>query len=151
MSTPNTFINDLRAGLRVSVISVVWTALSSTVAVVAGLVDVSLVLIAFRLTSLLDAVGSFVLALHFRNALGQSAVSVRSERVALRVVSIGLMVVGVSTAVESVRRLVAGQAGHGSAAGAWVTELHNADDGGGASDEQSCCGKCSLDSLAQLR
>lgn len=120
MSTPKPFINDLHAGLRVSVISVVWTVIASSIAVVAGISDVSLVLIAFGLTSLLDAAGSFVLALHFRHALGQSAVTLKSERLALRVVSIGLIVVGVSTAVESVRRLFANETGHGSFVGATV-------------------------------
>lgn len=99
------------------------TAITSTTAVIAGVIDSSLVLIAFGLTGLLDAAGSLVLALNFRNALGQSAISVQRERLALRVVSIGLMVVGVSTAIESIRRLVASQVSHASATGAWVAAL----------------------------
>lgn len=118
-----TFTSDLRDGLRISQISVAWTVIASTTAIIAGILDGSLVLIAFGLTTLLDAAGSFVLALHFRHALVHSSISSERERFALRVVSIGLMVVGVSTVIESIRRLVANEAGHGSAAGALIAAV----------------------------
>jgi divalent metal cation (Fe/Co/Zn/Cd) transporter len=98
--------SQLQAALRVSVVSLVWTVVSSTAAVTIGIVENSLVLVAFGLTGALDSAGSAVLALHFRHALHHEAFSARHERLALRVVTIGLMVVGTLTTLESVRRLV---------------------------------------------
>src|SRR5437660_1835759 len=59
----------LRAGLHVSQASVAWSVTVCAAAVVTGVIDGGLVLIAFGLTGLLDGAGSFVLALHFRHAL----------------------------------------------------------------------------------
>jgi divalent metal cation (Fe/Co/Zn/Cd) transporter len=115
MNTPSSA--DLQAGLRVSQISVVWTATVCTAAVVTGVIDGSLVLIAFGLTGLLDGAGSIVLVLHFRHTLAHTAISSTREQLALRVVSIGLIAIGVSTVLESTRRLVVNEAGHGSAIG----------------------------------
>jgi len=100
--------DQLRAGVRISVASIVWTVLSGAVAVVVGLSAGSLVLVAFGLTGLLDAAGSAALVLHFRHALHSGALSEGHERRALRVITAGLLVVGILTAVESVRRLVGG-------------------------------------------
>jgi divalent metal cation (Fe/Co/Zn/Cd) transporter len=108
---------DLRAGIRVSDLSVAWTAVASTAAVVTGIVDHALVLVAFGLTGLLDGAGSLTLSLHFRHALARQSVSERRERLALRVVSVGLLVVGGSTVAESIRRLVVGGAAHRSGIG----------------------------------
>lgn len=105
----------LRSGVRVSAISIVWTVGSSTVAIVAGVADGSLVPVVFGLTGLLDAAGSTALLLHFRHALRHEAISPGRERFALRIVAGGLVAVGLGTAVESVRRLVAGAEGHRSA------------------------------------
>jgi divalent metal cation (Fe/Co/Zn/Cd) transporter len=110
--------DDLEAGLRVSVVSIVWTVVASAVAVTLGLLTPSLVLVAFGLTGLLDAAGSFALVLHFRHALRHEAISERRERLALRVVGVGLIVTGAATSVESVRRLLTHGAGHRSWAGA---------------------------------
>ena len=96
---------DLRAGIRVSWISVVWTLLASGVAVEEGIRAKTLVLIAFGLTGLLDMAGSIAIALHLRHALAHEAISPSRERFALRLVSVGLMVVGALTIVESIRRL----------------------------------------------
>ena len=57
---------DLRAGLRVSALSIGWTLSSSTAAVAIGMTAGSLVLVAFGLTGVLDAVGSATLVVHFR-------------------------------------------------------------------------------------
>jgi len=118
VSTPNTI--HLRAGLRVSLASVIWSVTVCSAAVVAGVIDRSLVLLAFGLTGLLDGAGSLTLVLHFRHAIVSDIVSSRRERLALRVVSIGLIAIGVSTIAESTRRLITSQAGHGSSVGAGI-------------------------------
>ena len=118
MNTPSSA--HLQAGLTVSQISIVWTVTVCAAAVVTGVIDGSLVLIAFGLTGLLDGAGSFVLSLHFRHALAHNAISSARERIALRVVSIGLIVIGGSTAIESVRRLIVNEAGHGSSIGVGI-------------------------------
>jgi divalent metal cation (Fe/Co/Zn/Cd) transporter len=115
VSTP--IRNDLRAGLRVSLASVIWSFTVCSAAVVAGAIAGSLVLIAFGLTGLLDGAGSLTLVLHFRHAIVSNLVSSRRERLALRVVSLGLIAIGVSTIAESTRRLITNQAGHASPAG----------------------------------
>jgi divalent metal cation (Fe/Co/Zn/Cd) transporter len=112
--------DDLRAGLRVSQVSIVWTVATSTAAIALGLVTPSLVLVAFGLTGLLDAAGSTALVVHFRHSLRHEAFSERHERIALRIVGAGLVVTGAATVVESVRRLVTHHEGHGSGAGAVI-------------------------------
>lgn len=98
--------DHLRAGLQLSGASVAWTVFASTAAVALGIRAGSLVLVAFGFTGLLDAVGSATLVLHFRHALRHEAFSDRREQLALRVVTLGLVIVGTSTAVESTRRLI---------------------------------------------
>jgi divalent metal cation (Fe/Co/Zn/Cd) transporter len=92
--------------LRLSAASFAWTVVSSTASVAIGVAQNSLVLVAFGLTGVLDSAGSAVLVVHFRHALHHEAFSERHERVALRVVTIGLVVVGTLTVGESVRRLI---------------------------------------------
>ncbi|MDQ1397187.1 MAG: hypothetical protein QOG64_2446 [Acidimicrobiaceae bacterium] len=96
----------LRAGVRISAVSIAWTGASSVAALALGLSARSLVLLAFGLTGLLDAAGSATLVAHFRHALRHESFSERHERRALRVVTAGLLVIGVLTAVESTRRLI---------------------------------------------
>jgi divalent metal cation (Fe/Co/Zn/Cd) transporter len=104
----------LRAGMRLSWVSASWTIVASSAAIVVGLFDHSLVLLVFGLTGFLDAAGSVTLALHFSHALRHEAISRTRERFALRVVSGGLIAIGVSTLVESVRRLLDNSTVHGS-------------------------------------
>ncbi|HET9728766.1 MAG TPA: cation transporter [Acidimicrobiia bacterium] len=113
--------DDLRAGVRVSLASIAWTIVASTIAVVAGIVGSSLVLIAFGVTGLLDAAGSTALVVHFRHALRDESFSDRHERMALQVVTLGLLSVGGVTAIESVRRLVVGDAGRAVPVGVAVS------------------------------
>jgi divalent metal cation (Fe/Co/Zn/Cd) transporter len=113
----------LRAGVRVSTVSVVWTVVSSVVAVALGIGAKSLVLVALGSTGLLDAAGSATLLIHFRHALRHEAFSERHERIALRVVTIGLVVIGSLTAAESVRRLIDRQPSHPVPAGVAVAAL----------------------------
>jgi divalent metal cation (Fe/Co/Zn/Cd) transporter len=95
----------VRAGLKLSAISLAWTILSGGAAVGIGIAHGSLVLIAFGATNALDAVGSATLVLHFRHALHHDVFSDRRERIALHVITIGLVVLGLATAGESVHRL----------------------------------------------
>jgi divalent metal cation (Fe/Co/Zn/Cd) transporter len=96
----------LRAGVRISTLSIAWTVCSSVAAVAIALTAKSLVLLAFGLTGLLDAAGSAALVVHFRHALRHEAFSERHERSALRIVTLGLVAIGALTAVESTRRLI---------------------------------------------
>ena len=99
---------SVRAGLYVSVASVVWTTCQSAVSIVVGRSSHSLALVTFGLVGALDAVGSATLIVHFRHALRHDDLSERLERVALRVVSAGLIVVGAYGVGEAIRRLAAG-------------------------------------------
>ena len=107
----------LRAGLRVSVLSIGWTLSASVVAVVLGFGAGSLVLVAFGFTGLFDAAGSVALATHFRHALHHEAFSERRERLALRVVILGMLTVGLLTTVESARRLLGSGSSRATPAG----------------------------------
>ena len=80
--------------------------MTSAASVAIGIAQNSLVLVAFGLTGVLDSAGSAVLVMHFRHTLHHEAFSERHERLALRVVTIGLVVVGTLTTAESVRRLL---------------------------------------------
>lgn len=110
--------DHLRAGVRVSAVSIVWTVMSSTTAIVLGIGTRSLVLVVFGAAGLLDGAGSVTLMVHFRHALRHEEFSRRHEQVALRLVTGGLVAVGGLTAVESGRRLVDGI--HPRAAGGGV-------------------------------
>ena len=119
MGTPHRSPSDehLRAALRVSILSVCWTVAASAAAIVAGVVSRALVLIVFGLTGVIDAAGSWALALHFRHALKHRQASERRERTALRVVSAGLLAIGAFTIEESTRRLATGTHAETSAVG----------------------------------
>jgi divalent metal cation (Fe/Co/Zn/Cd) transporter len=112
--------DHLRAGLRVSVASIIWTAVSSSLALVIGARAGSLALVAFGLTGFLDAAGSGSLVVHFRHALRHESFSERHERRALRVVTAGLLVIGTLTAAESARRLLTRAPSHAVPAGVIV-------------------------------
>ena len=111
----------LRAALRVSVLSVAWTVAASATAIVSGVVAHALVLVVFGLTGVLDAAGSWTLALHFRHALKHETFSIAREELALRIVSFGLLAIGLFTIEESARRLATGGAPRPSALGIAIT------------------------------
>src|SRR4029077_13947867 len=85
MNTPKRFPppEHLRAAFRVSVVSVAWTVSASAIAIVSGIVARALVLVVFGLTGVLDAAGSWTLALHFRHAIKHETVSLAREELAL--------------------------------------------------------------------
>jgi divalent metal cation (Fe/Co/Zn/Cd) transporter len=91
--------------LRISVVSVIWTVAAGATAVAIGVAGGSLVLAAFGAIGLLDGAGSATLVVHFRHALRHEAISERRERIALLVITIGMVVVGVATAADSAYRL----------------------------------------------
>lgn len=110
----------VRAAFRVSLVSVGWTLVSSTVAVTVGIAGESTVLIALGSIGFVDAVGSTVLAFHFLHGLRHDLFSARREKVAHRSVSLGLVGVGVASVAGASYRLAAGNDAQGSWAGAVV-------------------------------
>ncbi len=97
--------------------------MASTAAVVLGLRDHSLSLVALGAIGLLDGAASTVLVLHFRHALRHEAPAPGRERLALRVVTTGMFVVAMATGAESVHRLLGDAAGHEVQAGAVLAGL----------------------------
>jgi divalent metal cation (Fe/Co/Zn/Cd) transporter len=114
---------DLRAGVRVSSASIGWTVASSATAVAIGIAARSVVLAAFGVVGVLDVAGSVTLLAHFRRGLRRDVLSERHEQLALRIVTIGLLVVGALTAAESVRRLIGGEPSKGVPVGVVVAAL----------------------------
>jgi divalent metal cation (Fe/Co/Zn/Cd) transporter len=102
----------VRTGLRLSVASMSWTAAAGSAAVVIGVVSGSVVVVAFGSIGMIDGVGSAALVVHFRHALRHQAMSVRLERTAWRVVTVGMAAAGLAIATVSAVRLVAHQGGH---------------------------------------
>lgn len=100
------FPHDVHAGLRVSVVSLVWTVAAGCASVGIGVAYRSLVLVAFGAVGLVDAIGSATLLLHFRHALSSEAISARHERTAHLVVTAGMGIIGLATVGDSVYRLV---------------------------------------------
>ena len=108
---------SVRSAWLVSLISVIWTVLASSIAIALGVVDHSAVLIAFGAIGFVDALGSVALVYHFHHALKHDLLAAHLERLAHRVVVIGLLAVGVSAVALGVARLVAGSSGGSSNAG----------------------------------
>jgi divalent metal cation (Fe/Co/Zn/Cd) transporter len=108
---------DNRSAFRVSLASLLWTLAVGAAACTIGLLANSLVLVAFGAIGLLDAAGSTALVVHFRHSLRHEAASERHERIALRVVTVGMFVLGVATFAESIHRLVTHAGGDAVAAG----------------------------------
>jgi divalent metal cation (Fe/Co/Zn/Cd) transporter len=102
--------SDLKAGLVASAVSIAWTALSSSIAITLGLMSGSVVLVAFGAVGVFDMVGSIALVLHFRHSMRHEEFSERHEAIALRLVTLGLAIVGTATLVASILRLVSGGA-----------------------------------------
>ena len=109
--------NDVLAALTVSLVSVIWTLLSSALAVIIGLGSHQLVLVAFGAVGVVDAVGSVALTYHFRHALRHDELSERFESIAHRVVLVGLTSVGSAAVAIGAVRLATGDTGGSSYAG----------------------------------
>jgi divalent metal cation (Fe/Co/Zn/Cd) transporter len=100
----------VRGAYRVSIASVAYSFVSSSLAIVLG-VGSSVVLVAFGAIGLVDMVGSIALTFHFRHALHHEAIHASAERAVHRVVRAGMFVVGVATVVVSIIRLANGSTG----------------------------------------
>jgi divalent metal cation (Fe/Co/Zn/Cd) transporter len=108
---------DVGAAFWVSLLSVMWTTLSSALAVALGLRSHQIVLVAFGAVGVVDAVGSVALTYHFRHALRHDQLSARFERVAHRVVLTGLTSVGSAAVAIGIARLITGNSSGSSNAG----------------------------------
>ncbi len=106
-----------RSGSRVSTLSAVWTVVASSAGIWVGIESASLALIAFGVVGILDAAGSITLAVHFRLARSGSEHTNRAERVALMIITTGLVGVGVATAAVSIVHLIDGSTARHSDAG----------------------------------
>jgi divalent metal cation (Fe/Co/Zn/Cd) transporter len=100
----------VRAAYRISIASVAYSFVSSSVAIVLGL-GASIVLVAFGAIGLVDMLGSIALTFHFRHALHHEVMHARAERVVHRVVRSGMFVVGAATLAVSAVRLATGAEG----------------------------------------
>jgi divalent metal cation (Fe/Co/Zn/Cd) transporter len=98
---------DVRAGLVASSASIVWTAVTSALAIALGINARSVALVAFGAVGLFDMAGSAALVVHFRHALRHDVISHRHEHIAHLVVSYGMLTVGIATLIASVYRLTA--------------------------------------------
>jgi len=109
--------SHVQSAWLVSLQSVVWTVLASCIAVTLGVASGSAVLGAFGAIGFVDALGSIALVYHFRHALRHEALSEQLERLAHRVVVVGLFTVGTGAVVVGIARLAAGSTGQSSNAG----------------------------------
>jgi divalent metal cation (Fe/Co/Zn/Cd) transporter len=109
-------LRDVRAAWRVSLLSIAWTLVASTFAVVLGLGH-SAGLVAFGAVGYVDAIGSVALAYHFWHCMRHDAPNEGVEKLAHALVSLGLISVGVGAVVVGVTRLLTGQVGEGSTPG----------------------------------
>jgi divalent metal cation (Fe/Co/Zn/Cd) transporter len=107
----------VKSALRVSVQSIAWTVVASIASVTVGIRTGTAVLVAFGAIGIVDAIGSIALAYHFLHGLRHDELSEHLERLAHRVVLLGLLAVGCASVLGGVVRLSADPAGEGSEAG----------------------------------
>ena len=108
----------VNAGFVVSIQSVAWTLVSSSLAVLIGIRSGTAVLVAFGAVGAVDAVGSAALAYHFHHGLRHDRLSDELEHLAHRVVLIGLLVVGIAAVVSGAAKAFQATHHDASAAGA---------------------------------
>ena len=109
--------SHVHAALLVSLQSVVLTVAASSTAIVVGLRSDTAVLVAFGAIGFVDAVGSVALVYHFRHARRHDRLSADLEKVAHRIVLIGLLLVGSAAIVGGVARLAMNQSSEASNVG----------------------------------
>lgn len=102
---PTTDRDVLQDALRVSAASALWTLAASIAAVAIGVAGHALALVAFGAVGILDCAASVALVAHFRDAQAGGTAE-RLERLALHVVTLGLLTVGLATASVSVLHLL---------------------------------------------
>ena len=96
----------VKAALRVSMLSMVWTLVSSVFAVIIGVRSRTSVLVAFGAVGVVDAIGSASLSYHFLRALQNDELSERLEDLSHRIVLVGLLVVGSAAVLGGAIRLI---------------------------------------------
>jgi divalent metal cation (Fe/Co/Zn/Cd) transporter len=96
----------VNAALRVSMLSMVWTFVSSVFAVVIGVRSRTSVLVAFGAVGVVDAIGSASLSYHFLRGLQHDQLSERLENLSHRIVLSGLLVVGSAAVLGGAIRLL---------------------------------------------
>jgi divalent metal cation (Fe/Co/Zn/Cd) transporter len=109
--------SHVNAALRISVQSALWTIASSSVAVWLGIHSHIAVLVAFGAIGFVDAVGSITLVYYFRHGLRHDGLSENLERLAHRVVLVGLLLVGCAAIAGGAARLATDQSSGSSGAG----------------------------------
>ena len=109
--------SHVNAAFLISAQSALWTIASSSVAVWLGIHSHIAVLVAFGAIGFVDAIGSIALVYHFRHELRHDALSEKLERLAHRVVLVGLLLVGCAAIVGGVARLASDESSGSSGAG----------------------------------
>ena len=107
----------VNSALVVSVQSVVWTVAASSAAVALGVQTGTAVLVAFGAIGIVDAIGSIALVYHFHHGMRHDELSEELERLAHRVVLVGLFLVGCAAIIGGVLRLTMDQSSEPSAVG----------------------------------
>ena len=93
------------SALRISAVSVAWTVVSSGLAIAIGIASHTAVLVAFGAVGVVDAIGSIALVYHFHHSLRHDELSDELEKIAHRVVLVGLFLVGCSAVLGGLVRL----------------------------------------------
>ena len=101
---------DVRAARSVSSFSVVWTTVAGSIAIALGVARGSVVLVAFGAVGFVDAAGSVALVHHFHQGLRADALADHLERLAHRVVLVGLVTVGAAAIAGGAVVLAGGDA-----------------------------------------
>jgi divalent metal cation (Fe/Co/Zn/Cd) transporter len=99
----------VNSALLVSALSVVWTVVSSSLAVTIGVRSHTAVLIAFGAIGVVDAIGSVALVYHFQHGLRHDRLSDELEELAHRVVLVGLFSVGCASVLGGLVRVAIAQ------------------------------------------
>ena len=107
----------VNSALVVSAQSVAWTVAASTAAVALGIHSGTAVLVAFGAIGIVDAIGSIALVYHFHHGIRHDELSEELERLAHRVVLVGLFLVGCAAIIGGLVRLTMDQSSEPSAVG----------------------------------
>lgn len=101
-------IDPLRSALRISWVTIGWSAVTGTLSVAFGLAAASLALVGSGVSVIVDLSSSLVLVWRFRHPHGYGAIEQRAQRFA----TAALMTLAALLGVSSVYRLVGGGEAH---------------------------------------
>ena len=108
---------DIHAAWIVAFQSVVWTVFSRCAAVAIGLSVGSVLLVAVGAVAFLDALGSAAVAYHLHHGLRHNELADHLEKLAHRLVIVGLLTVGCAAILARGVRLIGGEASDSSPLG----------------------------------